>query len=154
MGVCVCVCRLSYPACKARASYYIVTCNLSGSTIFSPHYFIKRTIFGQHLLNMKCVLWFSLQLVTETFLILRIIQPDIIINMPIPVAARSKETFCPWQKPLPHHTQYSQGTDIHAAGGIRNCNPSQRTVADPRFWPRGQRDQTVCYAFRKTRKFE
>jgi hypothetical protein len=30
----VCVCNLSYPACKAHAPYYIVICGLSGSTIF------------------------------------------------------------------------------------------------------------------------
>jgi hypothetical protein len=37
--VCVCICSLSYPACNARAPYYIVSCGLSGSTIFStlPH---------------------------------------------------------------------------------------------------------------------
>jgi hypothetical protein len=34
--VCVClsVCSLSYPACKAHAPYYIVICGLSGCTIF------------------------------------------------------------------------------------------------------------------------
>jgi hypothetical protein len=32
--VCVCVCSLSYPPCKAHASYYIVICGLSSSTIF------------------------------------------------------------------------------------------------------------------------
>jgi hypothetical protein len=30
----VCVCSLSYPTCKAHAPYYIVICDLSGSTIF------------------------------------------------------------------------------------------------------------------------
>jgi len=29
-GVCVCVCSLSYAACKAHAPYYIVICGLSG----------------------------------------------------------------------------------------------------------------------------
>jgi hypothetical protein len=28
------VCILRYPACKARASYYVVTCALSDSTVF------------------------------------------------------------------------------------------------------------------------
>ena len=28
------VCRLIYPACKAHAQYYTVTCGLSGSTVF------------------------------------------------------------------------------------------------------------------------
>ena len=31
----VCVCSLIYPACKRRGSYYVVTCGLSGCTIFS-----------------------------------------------------------------------------------------------------------------------
>ena len=30
----VCVCGLSYPACKVHAPYYIVICGLYGSTIF------------------------------------------------------------------------------------------------------------------------
>jgi hypothetical protein len=30
----VCVCNLSYTACKARAPYFIVTCGLPGCTIF------------------------------------------------------------------------------------------------------------------------
>ena len=35
----------------------------------------------KHLLNIKCWFWFSLQLLFEIFLILRIIQLDIVINM-------------------------------------------------------------------------
>jgi hypothetical protein len=33
-GACVCVCSLSDPACKVHVTYYIVICDLSGSTIF------------------------------------------------------------------------------------------------------------------------
>jgi hypothetical protein len=47
-----------------------------------PHYLINSTIFGNKLLNIKCVFWFSLQLLPETFLILGIIQREIIINVP------------------------------------------------------------------------
>jgi hypothetical protein len=46
-----------------------------------PHYLINGTIFGKLLLNIKCVFWFSVQLLSETFLILRRIQRDIIINV-------------------------------------------------------------------------
>jgi hypothetical protein len=46
-----------------------------------PHYLINGTIFGKTLLNVKCVFWFCLQLLSETFLILRRIQRDIIINV-------------------------------------------------------------------------
>jgi hypothetical protein len=45
----------------------------------------KRHDFGKkkRLLNIKCVFWFSLQLLSETFLILRIIQRDKIKKMHI-----------------------------------------------------------------------
>jgi hypothetical protein len=46
-----------------------------------PHYLINGTIFGKKLSNIKCVFLFSLQLLSETFLILRRIQPNIIINV-------------------------------------------------------------------------
>jgi hypothetical protein len=41
----------------------------------------KRHDFWKKLLNIKCVFWFSVQLLSETFLILRRIQRDIIINI-------------------------------------------------------------------------
>ena len=31
---CVCACSLSYPVRKAHASYYVVVCGLSDSTVF------------------------------------------------------------------------------------------------------------------------
>lgn len=43
-----------------------------------PHYLINCVIFGNHLLNIKWVFWFSLQLLSETHLIPGIIQPDVI----------------------------------------------------------------------------
>jgi hypothetical protein len=46
-----------------------------------PQYLINGTIFGKKLLNIKCVFWFYLQLLSETFLILRRIQLDIIVNV-------------------------------------------------------------------------
>ena len=49
---------------------HIVICGLPRSTIFSTlsH---KRHVFEKKLLNPKCVFWFSLQLLSEIFLILR-----------------------------------------------------------------------------------
>jgi hypothetical protein len=41
-----------------------------------PHYFINGTTFGKTLLNIECVFWFSLQLLSEKFLILRRIHQD------------------------------------------------------------------------------
>ena len=74
----VCVCSLIYPARKAYVSYYIVICGLSGPTIFLTDYLKNIIIFGKDLLNIKCVFWSSLHFLSETFLILRRIQWDII----------------------------------------------------------------------------
>jgi len=46
-----------------------------------PHYFINDEIFEKKLLNIKCVFSFSLQLLSETFLILRRSERYIIINV-------------------------------------------------------------------------
>ena len=45
---------------------------------FLQNYLINGTIFGEKFLNTKCVFWFSLQLLSETFLILRGIQRCVI----------------------------------------------------------------------------
>ena len=60
---------------------HIVICGLSSSTIFFPHYLINGTIFEKKLLNTRCVFWFSLQLLSETFLILRRSKRDMIKNV-------------------------------------------------------------------------
>ena len=49
--------------------------------IFSPTFFIHSRIFGKSLLNIRRVFWFALQLLSDTFLILRGIQGDIIKNI-------------------------------------------------------------------------
>ena len=75
----VCVCSLSYPVCTSIAhATYIVMCPVWLYHI-SPHYLIKGTTFGKMLLNIKYVFWFSLQSLSETLLILRRIQRDIMI---------------------------------------------------------------------------
>ena len=80
--VCVYSC-LSYQARKSNLSSVVLfdICALSGSTILLPHYIINVTIFGKTLLNINYVFWFSLQLWSETFIILRRIQGHIIINV-------------------------------------------------------------------------
>jgi hypothetical protein len=46
------------------------------------HYLTNGTIFGEKLLDIiKCVLWFSLQFLTETFLSVRRLHGDTIINV-------------------------------------------------------------------------
>jgi hypothetical protein len=59
---------------------HIALCALPRSTIFPPHYLTNGTIFGEKSLKTKCVFWFSLQLLSETFQISRI-QLDIIKNV-------------------------------------------------------------------------
>jgi len=46
---------------------------------FFQHYLLNGTIFENELSNIKCVLWYSLQLLCETFLIQRRIERDMII---------------------------------------------------------------------------
>jgi hypothetical protein len=58
-------------------------CHLWPARLYSifPHYFINRTISEEKLLNIKCAFWLSLQLLSETLLILRINVWDIIKNV-------------------------------------------------------------------------
>jgi hypothetical protein len=73
--VCVCVCSLSYPARNAHAPY----CYLWPAPLYNifPQYLTNDTIFGRKkLLNTKCVFWFSLQLLSQTFLPLQRILPN------------------------------------------------------------------------------
>ena len=75
-GECMCVracgctgaCSLTYTARNVHEPYCLRPLWLHH--IF-PHYLINGTTFGEKkkFLNMKCVLWFSLQLLLETFLI-------------------------------------------------------------------------------------
>ena len=64
----VCVCGCSNPA-SVHASY----CHLwpTGSGRIFTHFLINVMIFKQKLLNMKCGFWFSLQFLSEIFLIPR-----------------------------------------------------------------------------------
>jgi hypothetical protein len=53
----VCVCSLSYPACKVHAPCYIVICGPCDSTLsHNRHDFLGG---GWKLLNIKCAFWFS-----------------------------------------------------------------------------------------------
>jgi len=73
----VCVCSLRYPACNAHAPY----CHLWPALLYNifPHYLINGTIKKKKkLLKTKCVFWFSLQLLSETFLILSRNERDVI----------------------------------------------------------------------------
>ena len=65
----VCIFSLRYPACYAHAPYFHLWPALFYS-IF-PLYLISGPIKKKKLLNTKCVFWYSLQLSSATFLILR-----------------------------------------------------------------------------------
>jgi hypothetical protein len=87
----VCVCSLRYPAYSAHAPY----CHLWPSlfdNIFR-HYLKKGTTFKKKLPKTKCVFWFPLQLSSETFLILRRIERDMIKKYTL-VFMYSTRYFC------------------------------------------------------------
>jgi hypothetical protein len=73
------VCSLTYPSHRAHVPY----CYLWPVCLYHifPRYLVNGTIFEKKLPNIKKVFWFSLQLLSETFLILRRIQRDMIINV-------------------------------------------------------------------------
>jgi hypothetical protein len=63
---------------------------------------------------------------------------------------RTRKDFSEWviissHRPLPSNSQHSQGTNIHAFGGIRTHNPSKRAAAVPRLRPRGHWDRQLTY---------
>ena len=62
----------------------VLYCHLWPAPLYHifPHYLINGMILGKKLLNTKCLFWFTLQIMmSETFLILRRIHRDIIINL-------------------------------------------------------------------------
>jgi len=72
-----CVCSLRYPSGNAHAPY----CNLWNVRLYNifPHYFINGKISEKKKVwNMKCVFRFALQILFETFRILRRTEPDLI----------------------------------------------------------------------------
>jgi hypothetical protein len=77
-GMCLRACRFTYPVCHAQEPYFLRPVWLYH--IFR-HYLVNGTIFGKKSPNIKCVFWFSLQLLLETFLILGRNKRDIVINV-------------------------------------------------------------------------
>jgi len=63
----------TYPACKTHAPLWFYH-------IF-PQYLIKLMFFWKKLVNIKCVFWFSVQILSETFLILTRNERVITINV-------------------------------------------------------------------------
>jgi hypothetical protein len=78
--VCVCV-SVALIIQHAKSMRRIILLSVACLVLpFFPHYLINGTIFGRKLWNTKCVFWFSLQLLSETFLVLRITEGNIKIN--------------------------------------------------------------------------
>ena len=151
--LCVCVrARARTWTCARVASIihhamrrHIDICGLSGSTIFF-HQISQTTWFsGRKLLNIKCVFRFLVQLLFETFLILRIIQRDIVINV--------KTSSCKVPVVLPRFSCKLNLLDTFS-GGEKNSNIKfhKNPSSGSRVVPRGRTDiRSVILAFRSLR---
>jgi hypothetical protein len=109
MSVCQHSC-LSYSAWRAHLFCFALCVRLWPVRLyqFFAYCIIKGKIWGKTLLNIKCVLWFSLQILSETFLILRTIQRDIIINETNQSSRRIFEKF--WN--IKFHSNSSNGSRV------------------------------------------
>jgi hypothetical protein len=68
------ICSLSYPECNEHPPLFSsVACP---AVQYFPIYLINSKSFEKKLSNTECVLWFSLQLLTETFFIIRRTERD------------------------------------------------------------------------------
>ena len=75
----MCVYSLSYPSCNAHAPY---SYQWPAVQYFFPRYLINGTIFGgEKVIEYKMCVLISIQLLFETFLILRRTERDLIKKM-------------------------------------------------------------------------
>jgi len=79
--ICVCILVSVIQHDKGIVRITLSSGVLSGNTTFVQYYLINCTILGKILMNIKRLFWFSLQYLSEIFLILRKIQRGIIINV-------------------------------------------------------------------------
>jgi hypothetical protein len=81
--LCVCVCvSVALIIQHAMSTRRIILSSVACLALpFFPHYLINSMIFVRKLLNIKCVILFSIQLLSEKFLILGINEGDININV-------------------------------------------------------------------------
>ena len=94
--VCVCVCSLRYLPCNAHAPY----CHLWTARLYNifPHFLINGRIKKKSYWTQN-VFWFSQNLLSETFLILRRNEQDMIQKMCIGLHVKYL-CSCPiWMKP-------------------------------------------------------
>jgi hypothetical protein len=98
--VCVCACKCVPSICVCGRGRRALACSCTSVALLIQnathchlrslwlhlafrYVFINCTIFGKTLLKIKCVYWFSVQHLFETFLIIRRMQWDIVINKKI-----------------------------------------------------------------------
>ena len=75
----VCICRLTYPARKVHVTLIPMAC--SALQYFNTLSHKRHDFRKKKLLNTKYVFWFSLQLLSETLFLLRVINRDMIKNV-------------------------------------------------------------------------
>jgi hypothetical protein len=133
-------CNISYPSCKSYPPYCDASCSPSVSNIFFREYLINDTIFGITLLNIKCVSWFSVQLLSQIFLIISSIQWDTVINMKTS-SCKVPRDFCRILVKLEFSRQVFEKS--------LNIKCHQNLSSGSRVGPRGQMDMTkLIIAFR------
>ena len=76
---CVFFCSLRYPASNVNAPF----CHLWHTSLYNifPCYLINSMIIKKKLLNIKCVFRFSVQILSETFFLLRRFECNMIKNV-------------------------------------------------------------------------
>jgi hypothetical protein len=75
-----CVCSLRYPECKLLLFCVVLYSRLRSGSLYHifPHYLINGAIIGTKFIELKMCFDFLLQLLSETFIIVRRSQRDII----------------------------------------------------------------------------
>ena len=126
--------RWKYPECNAHALCYFNTGAVWLFNIF-PHYLIRAQFSEKKLLNTKCVLIFSTN-PSGTFLILRRIKRDIIINVnrcSCKVAVTLVST--PFLDIFSQNTRITNFIRIRPVGALRMDGRTEEANSRfPQFW--------------------
>jgi len=141
----VCVCSFMYAARNAHAPY----CHLWSARLYRvfPHYLINGNIFGEKkLMDTKCVFWFSLQLLCETFPPLRIQRHIIIYVYYCSCVVAVILVGFQWNFNFLH--RFSRNTQISNFGKCVQREPTYSMRADGRTGGREDRHDEVNSLFR------
>ena len=96
VGECPRACSVTYPVSHVQAPYCL---RLLWLHHIFRYYLINGTIFGKTLRDINCVFLFSLQILFETFIILRRNHRDIVINVKT-VSSKEPVIFAEFQSNL------------------------------------------------------